>query len=80
MVGDDGETVGVVVVGEPGSLHAIVNPGVTVGTVGGGVTVEVVGDVCERKDGESRTCHAANTCMYGMKIVICRETLTFQDR
>ena len=45
VVGDEGETVDVVVVGGPGGVDAIINPGVTMGTVGGGVTVEVVGAV-----------------------------------
>ena len=45
VVGDEGETVGVVVVGGPGGVDTILNPGVTMGTVGGGVTVEVVGAV-----------------------------------
>ena len=64
VVGDDGETVGVIVVGGPGGVDAIVNPGVTMGTVGGGVTVEVVGSVCERKERERRTCETADICMY----------------
>ena len=79
MVGDDGETVSVVVVGGPGGVDATLNPGVNIRTVGGGFTFLVVGAVCERKERESRTCQTADICMYEMKIVVCRETLTFQD-